>query len=194
MEILFACHREEKLPFFGEEEVLVDELGKETVRYNRIPGFEFVNQYGEIITQRHFADKIYIADFFFTSCPTICPVMGGNKYRIQQAFKNEPGVLILSHSIDPKHDTVEVLREYAERMGSIRNKWHLVTGAKDHIYALAKEYYVTAAEDDRQAGSFIHDGSFLLIDRNKYIRGIYDGTDTGSTDRLIADVKRLLNE
>ena len=154
----------------------------------KIPDFVFVNQYGKRITQDTFEDKIYVADFFFTSCPTICPVMAGNKYTIQEAFEKQDDILLLSHSIDPAGDSVPVLREYAERTGARPGKWHLVTGNRDAIYRIAREYYVTAQLDDE---SFVHDGSFILIGRDRKIKGIYDGTDAASTQQLISHIKQL---
>ena len=156
--------------------------------------FEFVNQYYEIVNENTFSNKIYIADFFFTSCPTICPLMGGNKIRIQNAFQQNKDVLLLSHSIDTKTDSVQRLLEYANAIGAIRDKWHLVTGSQDAIYDIAKEYYVTAQESNIAGGSFVHDGSFILVDKNRRIRGIYDGTNSSDTELLIADVKILLSE
>ena len=154
----------------------------------KIPDFAFVNQYGQSVTQDTFEDKLYVADFFFTSCPTICPVMAGNKYKIQEAFKNREDVLLLSHSIDPAGDSVPVLRAYAERTGARPGKWHLVTGNRDAIYRIAREYYVTAQPDD---DSFVHDGSFILVGKDRKIKGIYDGTDATSTQRLISHIKQL---
>ncbi len=159
---------------------------------NQIPEFQFTNQYSEVVTQHTFKDKIYVADFFFTRCPTICPLMSGNKFRIQQAFKNNDDILLLSHSIDVAGDSIPILLEYANRVGAIKDKWHLVTGDYDAIYDIAKEYYVTAQEDDLNDGSFIHDGSFILIGRDRTIKGIYDGTDRVSTTKLIAHIKSIL--
>ena len=157
----------------------------------KIPDFVFVNQYGKSITQKTFEDKLYVADFFFTSCPTICPVMAGNKYKIQEAFREQEDVLLLSHSIDPVGDSVPVLKEYAERMGALPGKWHLVTGNRDTIYRIAQEYYVTAREDELDNGSFVHDGSFILVGKDRKIKGIYDGTDVASTQQLISHIKKL---
>lgn len=156
--------------------------------------FEFANQYNELVNQNTFKDKIYIADFFFTTCSTICPMMGGNKVKIQDAFKSNDDVLLLSHSIDTKGDSIPKLLEYGTNIGAIKNKWHLVTGKRDAIYDIAKEYYVTTQESDIASGSFVHDGSFILIDRNSKIRGIYDGTNAVDTNLLIADIKNLLSE
>ncbi|WP_298545806.1 SCO family protein [uncultured Aquimarina sp.] len=159
---------------------------------NEIPNFEFTNQYGQIITQNDFDNKIYVADFFFTSCPTICPIMAQNKIKIQNVFKNNSNVMILSHSIDVRSDSISRLRQYADQIGAIKNKWHLVTGERDKIFGIAEDYYVTAKKSNIQEGSYVHDGSFILIDENKRIQGIYDGTDITHTENLIADIQYLL--
>ncbi|GAA4277585.1 SCO family protein [Aquimarina mytili] len=161
---------------------------------NTIPDFRFINQFGEEVTQAEFDGRMYVADFFFTTCPTICPAMAGNKIRIQEAFKNNSEVLILSHSIDPRSDSIPKLKSYGEDVGALKGKWHLVTGVREEIYEIAKEYYVTAQEDELAKGSFIHDGSFILVDGERHIRGIYDGTDLGSTEVLINDIKSLLEK
>lgn len=156
--------------------------------------FQFVNQYNEVVNQETFKNKIYITDFFFTTCPTICPMMGGNKLQIQNKFLNEKDLLILSHSIDTKTDSVARLYEYGNTIGAIKDKWHLVTGEREDIYGIAKEYYVTAQESDIASGAYLHDGSFILIDKRQKIRGIYDGTSATDTELLIADVEKLLQE
>lgn len=159
---------------------------------NTIPDFTFVNQFGKSITRKTFDNKIYIADFFFTTCPTICPMMTGNKLKVQEAFENNDDVLILSHSIDTQTDSIRTLYEYGKEAGVLEGKWHLVTGEHDAIYDIAKEYYVTAQKNDVKDGSFIHDGSFILIGKDGTIRGIYDGTDYASTQTLINDIHHLL--
>ncbi len=161
---------------------------------NKIPDFQFVNQFGERIGHNDFDGRIYVADFFFTTCPTICPMMAGNKMRIQDVFKGNRDVLLLSHSIDTRSDSVPKLKEYGDNVGAVKGKWHLVTGEREEIYKIAKEYYITAQENDLVDGSFIHDGSFILVDGNRHIRGIYDGTDLASTEVLINDIKRLLQK
>ena len=192
--IVGSCQKkQEYLPYFGEEEITLLESGEEEIQYAKIPSFEFINQYSDTITEEHFNGKVYIADFFFTSCPTICPRMSVNMEKVQNAFVDHSDVLLISHSIDPR-DSVEVLYEYAELHGAIENKWHLVTGNTDEIYDLAREYYVMAAKDETGSGAYIHDGSFLLIDQEKHIRGIYDGTSDAGTKLLIKDIQKLLKE
>ena len=155
--------------------------------------FKFVNQYNEIVDQQTFDDKIYVADFFFINCPTICPLMGSNKIRIQNRFAGDSDVLLLSHSIDILNDSVPSLSAYATTIGALKDKWHLVTGDQEAIYGIAKEYYVTAQESGTASGSYLHDGSFILIDKKRRIRGIYDGTQVASTEELIDDIEFLLH-
>lgn len=185
------------LPVLGETEIiekLIDGKTKYDTIPHTIPDFAFVNQDSQWVTPESFENKIYVADFFFTSCPTICPKMKAQLLRIYEIFHTNPEVSLLSHSIDPRHDTVAVLKKYAERLGVKAPAWHFVTGHKTDIYAIAREYMATAEEDERAPGGFIHSGSFLLIDKHKRIRGNYDGTDAKKVDELIQDMKILLDE
>jgi protein SCO1/2 len=135
-----------------------------------------------------------VADFFFTSCPTICPIMKTQMLRVYEKYKDDERVVLLSHSIDPEHDTVEVLRDYGARLGIEADRWHLVTGNKEEIYKTAKLYGLAAMEDENAPGGFIHSGSFTLVDRQGRIRGYYRGTEEEAVDLLIDDIARLLNE
>ena len=163
--------------------------------YHTIPNFKFVDQDSAFITQDTFKDKIYVADFFFTTCPTICPIMKTQMLRVYEAFKDNEQVLFLSHSIDPTHDTVAVLKDFAEKLGVNSTKWHFVTGNKEEIYSIGqKSYMVTAQEDPGEPGGYLHSGAFLLIDKQKRIRGIYDGTVAEDVDRLIREIPVLLSE
>jgi len=188
---LFSClAREEKLPIFGEREV----MGNDTV-YHHIAPFAFVDQDSSIITNDTFRDKIYVADFFFTTCKTICPIMKTQMLRVYEATSEMPDVLILSHTIDPEYDTVALLHDFAERLGVDSDRWHFVTGVKDSIYKIAQtSYFATAMEDKTEPDGFIHSGAFLLIDKKQRIRGKYDGTREQDVNRLIADIKRLRRE
>ena len=182
--------QEEKLPIFGERRM----NGVDTI-YHRIAPFRFVDQDSAWITNDTFKDKIYVADFFFTTCRTICPIMKKEMLRVYQATEAMPDVLILSHSIDPEYDTVALLHEFAIRLGVTTNRWHFVTGLKDSIYKIAQiSYFATAMEDKTEPDGFIHSGAFLLIDRQGRIRGKYDGTKEEDVNRLIGDIKRLRNE
>ncbi len=160
-----------------------------------LPQQALTNQFGEAVTEKELENKIYVADFFFTSCPTICPKMANNMVSVQNIFKNNLDVLLVSHTIDNTTDSIPRLNAYGKRYGAIKDKWHLVTANdQDAIYDLAKEYYVTAVQDKNTSGSFVHDGSFILVDAQKNIRGIYDGTDKAATEVLIKDIITLLNE
>ena len=183
------CRQEEKLPVIGR-----DIEGTDTV-FHTVKNFRFVNQDSNIVTNETFKDKIYVADFFFTSCRSICPIMKSQMVRVYAAIENTPDVLLLSHTIDPEYDTVGLLRDYAERLGVKSSKWHFVTGNRDSIYDTAiKSYYTSAAEDKTEPDGFIHSGAFLLIDKQRHIRGKYDGTQEEDVNRLISDIERLRKE
>jgi protein SCO1 len=182
--------KEERLPVFGQKE-LVD---GDTV-YHTIAPFSFVDQDSAIITNETFKDKIYVADFFFTSCRTICPIMKTQMLRVYEATREMPDVLILSHTIDPEFDTVALLHNFANRLGVESERWHFVTGVKDSIYKIAQtSYFATAMEDKSEPDGFIHSGAFLLLDKKQRIRGKYDGTKEEDVNRLITDIKRLRRE
>ena len=189
--VLRCTKQEEKLKIFGRKEV--SEAG-DTI-YHKIADFKFVDQDSSVVTQETFANKIYIADFFFTSCPTICPIMKTQMLRVYDKIKDNPDVMILSHSIDPKHDTVAVLREFAERLGVESSKWRFVTGDKDEIYKQGQtSYMVTAGEDSSAPGGYIHSGAFILVDRDRRVRGVYDGTQEEKVNILMSDIDILLKE
>jgi protein SCO1/2 len=191
MIFLAACTPKQKdLPIFGEREV----NGTDTI-YHTIAPFRFVDQDSATITNDVFKDKIYVADFFFTSCRTICPIMKTQMLRVYEATKEMPDVVLLSHSIDPEYDTVALLHDFAERLGVESKRWHFVTGVKDSIYKIAQtSYFATAMEDKAEPDGFIHSGAFLLIDKKGRIRGKYDGTKPEDVDRLVEDIKRLRAE
>jgi protein SCO1/2 len=186
--LLMSCSpKKEKLPIFGETEY----NGKDTV-YHTIAPFQFVDQDSAIVNNATFKNKIYVADFFFTSCRTICPIMKTQMLRVYEATKDLDDVLILSHSIDPEYDTVALLHDFAERLGVESKRWHFVTGVKDSIFKIAQtSYFATAIEDKTEPDGYIHSGAFLLIDKQGRIRGKYDGTKEEDVNRLIADIKRL---
>ncbi|HEX6892730.1 MAG TPA: SCO family protein [Chryseolinea sp.] len=182
--------KEPPLPVFGEREV----TGKDTT-YHTIANFRFIDQDSNEVTNDTYKGKIYIADFFFTSCRTICPIMKTQMLRVYDSIKNDPDVMLLSHTIDPEYDTVGLLHDYAERLGVESDKWHFVTGNKDEIYKLAQtSYFSTALEDKSEADGFIHSGAFLLIDKDRRIRGKYDGTKEDDVNRLLGDIQRLKME
>lgn len=165
----------------------------EEEKFHQIPDFKLVNQLGDTISQKTFKDKIYITDFFFTSCPGICLKMTGNMLKIQEAFKDDPEVLLLSHSVTPTLDSVEVLRAYAEKNGIVAEKWHLVTGEKHEIYDLGRNQYFVENNFGipKDINDFLHTENFLLIDKNRHIRGIYNGLNSASIAQLITDIRTL---
>jgi protein SCO1/2 len=161
--------------------------------FHKIPSFGLLNQSGESVTEQSFKNKIYVADFFFASCPGICPKMTANMTIIQEEFKTDDEVLLLSHSVTPAYDSVSVLNRYGSRNGVIPGKWHLVTGDRDEIYNLGRNYYF--AEEDlglqKSSDDFLHTENFLLIDQNRHIRGIYNGLNKTAINQLIEDIKTL---
>jgi len=182
--------KEQALPIFGEKDI----SGTDTV-YHTIGDFTLVNQDSATVTNETVKGKIYVADFFFTSCRTICPIMKTQMMRVYEQVKDDPEVLIVSHTIDPEYDTVGLLHDYADRLGVKSNKWHFLTGPKDSIYYLAQtSYFVTAMEADAEPDGFIHSGAFLLIDKQGRIRGKYDGTKEEEVNKLIQDIEVLKKE
>ena len=171
---------------------LVDSTLHYTKKYHKVADFSLVNQNGETITQEDYRDKIYVADFFFTTCLTICPIMTKNMGEVQEAIKDDPNIMLLSHSVTPQIDTVAQLKRYALEKGVIDSKWNLVTGDKKQIYELARKSYL-AVKNDGDGGPFdmIHTENFILVDKEKRIRGFYDGTDREEIDRLLSDIKIL---
>lgn len=185
------------LPILGNRTPVTKTVNGKTVTdtaYVTIPAFKFVNQYGDSITNKSLDGDIYVADFFFTSCPSICPVMHRNMLKVYNEFKNTGDFKIISHSIDPKHDSVPVLKKYADALGVTGKTWWFLQGNKDETYQLAQSYLSRAGEDPSAAGGYIHDGYFILIDKQKHIRGAYDGTQPEQVDKLIADIKTLKQE
>lgn len=178
------------LPVFGEKKA----KDGDTV-YHRIADFELTNQYGEKISGQTTKGKMYVANFFFATCQSICPVMSTNLTEVQREFERDDSLLILSHSVNPLHDTVEVLMNYAGTYGAKKGKWHLLTGNKKMIYDLARvSYLVNALEDDGSPEGFLHSELFLLIDSQGRIRGMYDGTDKGQVQKLVSDIRLLKKE
>jgi protein SCO1/2 len=179
-----------ELPILGER--YVDD-NQDTV-YHSIADFAFVNQVGDTIRKEDMAGKIYVADFFFTTCPTICPVMKKEMLRVYEQFKGDPNFRILSHSIDPSHDTQVVLKDYAEKLGvPDAATWNFLTGDQEKIFEIGQTSYLTTTmADDMEPGGFLHSGAFLLVDQQGRIRGVYDGTKTEQVDRLLADIPKLL--
>jgi len=189
--VVLGCQQEKKLPFLGPKEV----SKQGDTLYHKIPDFKFLNQDSLWVSQKDMAGKIYVADFFFTTCPTICPKMKTQLLRIYDKFAEDDRVRILSHTIDPEYDGVRVLKDYAKKLNITSPRWNLVTGKKSDIYRLGeKSYMVTAQEDANEEGGFVHSGAFILVDQNRHVRGIYDGTKEEDVNHLIEDMTLLLKE
>lgn len=171
---------------------LVDKSLRNSSKYHTVSDFELINQNGKTITQEDYKDKIYVTDFFFTSCKTICPIMTNNMAKLQDEFLNDNDIMFLSLSVTPEIDNVTVLREYATNKGVIDSKWNITTGSKKHIYELArKSYFAVVEKGDGGLQDFIHTPNFILIDTKKQIRGIYDGTNNDDIKQIIEDIHIL---
>ena len=184
----------EVLPIYQPSEVnekLVDSSIIHVAKYHKISDFNLTNQNGKEITQANYKDKIYVADFFFTTCQDICPVMTKNMYQLQEELKNDNEVLLLSHTVIPEVDTVEQLKEYAIENNVDDSKWNLVTGDKKQIYELARKSYLAVEDSSFNEFDMIHTENFMLIDKEKQIRGFYDGTNSEEINRLLKDIEIL---
>jgi len=196
--LYFMVKPKSELPVFNPSDVnprLVDDALKHISKDHKVSDFKLINQNGKIITQENFENKIYVADFFFTRCQTICPVMAVNMAELQEYYKNDNEIKFLSHSVTPGIDSVPVLRAYADKKGAIDGKWEITTGDKMHIYELArKSYFAVLDEGDGGDQDFIHTEQFVLIDKKKQIRGFYDGTEADEMQRIIDDIEILKME
>ena len=188
--------RVDRLPYYADATFTPhwhNSYSAELAFFHKISAFSLVNQDGKTITKDTFKDKIYVADFFFTSCTGICPKMTKNMAILQKAFIDDEDILLLSHSVTPTKDSVSVLKEYAVHKGVISDKWHLVTGEREQIYKLGRQDYFV--EEDlglkKDPDAFLHTENFVLIDKRGYIRGIYNGINKSSIEQLIADIKLL---
>jgi len=184
----------ETLPIYQPAEVnekLVDSSIIHVSKYHKISDFTLTNQNGEKITQENYKDKIYVADFFFTTCQDICPIMTKNMYKLQQELKNDKEILFLSHTVIPEIDNVERLKEYAVVNNVDDSKWNLVTGDKRQIYELARKSYLAVEDSNFNEFDMIHTENFMLIDKEKQIRGFYDGTNSEEINRLLKDIEIL---
>lgn len=197
-----ASRTSETLPYLGEPDILLgtDANGvtyADTIYYT-IPKFSFINQDSMEVSHHTYKGKIFVADFFFTTCPSICPMLSAQMVRIQQELKSRgwsDKVWLLSHTVDPQRDTPSVLKAYGDRLGADYSNWNFVTGKADDIYYQAEDgYMLTAFPSDTAQGGFFHTDKFTLIDSQMHIRGYYDGTSTEEVDRLLLDIEKLLNE
>lgn len=194
----FALKPQKSLPVFTPSMVnpeLVDTTVQHIANNHFIADFSFVNQNGKKITQEDYKGKIYVADFFFTTCPTICPLMTDNMSWLQQQIKNNPKVMLLSHSVTPDIDSVSVLKKYAIQKGVLDTKWNLVTGNKKDIYYIArKSYLVVKTGKPEEMYDMVHTENFVLVDDKRRVRGFYDGTKREEVERLLEDIKFLTDE
>ena len=184
----------EVLPIYQPAEVnekLVDSSIIHVAKYHKISDFKLKNQNGKEITQANYKDKIYVADFFFTTCQDICPVMTKNMYQLQEELKNDNEILLLSHTVIPEVDTVEQLKDYAIENNVDDSKWNLLTGDKKQIYELARKSYLAVEDSNFNEFDMIHTENFMLIDKEKQIRGFYDGTNSEEIKRLLKDIEIL---
>lgn len=192
-----SCQKNEKrLPILGPKQVQAGmNADTQDTTYHTIPDFAFVDQDSSVVTRDTFKEGIYVADFFFTTCPSICPIMKTQMLRVYDKYEGNNKVKSLSHSIDPEHDTVAVLKAYAERLGVKSKQWHFVTGDRQAIFEIAQSSYMVSAAEDRTApGGAVHSGAFILIDSKGRIRGYYDGTKAKDVDKLMKDMDLLLKE
>ncbi len=191
--------RVDQLPYYGDANFTPhwwDADSDSLAGFHTIPSFSFINQDGQTITEKTFEDKIYITDFFFTACPGICPKMMTNMAMLQDTFLNDETVLLLSHSVTPERDSVSVLKTYADSRDILSSKWHLVTGDMLEIYDMGRHAYFVE-EDlglEKEPDDFLHTENFVLVDKNKHIRGIYNGLNQSSLRQLIADIRTLKQE
>ncbi len=188
---LFSCQKKapEPLPVLGNVEI----VNGDTL-YHTVPDFSFIDQDSQVVTNATFADKAYVVDFFFISCPTICPIVTKQMLRVYDRFKTEDRLMLLAHTIDTKYDSVSRLKQYAVNLGVDTRKWRFVTGVKDEIYGIANDYFSIAIEDPNAPGGFDHSGRLILVDKNRRIRSFCDGTDPASVDRFMQDIETLLKE
>ena len=203
---IIGCKKSEKevesrvvtLPYYNEASFTPKWLNnvEDLETFHKVPSFNLIDQNGESVTGQTFKEKIYVTDFFFTTCPGICPKMTENMALVQEAFKDDPEVLLLSHSVTPETDSVQVLKTYAENKGAISNKWYLVTGDRKQIYDLGRKTYFVEQDlgQEKDEDEFLHSENFVLIDKNKHIRGIYNGLNATAVQQLIADIKTLEKE
>lgn len=179
------------LPFIGERDI--DPATGDTI-YASIRDFEFLNQDSQVVSNATFENKAYVVDFFFISCPTICPKLKQQMLRIHERFESNADLLMLSHTVDTKHDTIPRLKKYADNLGVSSQKWHFVTGEKDSIYNIANDYFSVAIENADAPGGYDHSGRIILVDENRHVRAFCNGTDPGEVDAFMDQIDVLLSE
>ncbi len=189
LSIFFSCGEENgELPYLGQKTV---EDG--VTVYHTVPDWKFMDQDSSHLTNSELSKYVYVADFFFTNCPSICPKVTKEMLKIYEEFEHEERIKLVSFTLDPKRDSPERLKLYAQNLDVNTDKWIFLHGEQDFTYELANEYFVTAYEDPSVPGGFDHSGKILLVDRNGHIRSFSEGTDPETTPKLIRDIKRLLS-
>lgn len=197
--VISACggSPDRKLPILGHREAITKTVDGQTVvdtLYQQIPPFEFLNQDSVLVSHADFENGVYIANFFFTHCPSICPTMQRNLLQVYQKYAGDDRVKFLSHSIDFKYDQPSVLKAYSEKLGVTDQRWQFVTGSKEAIYGISDDYMVYTKEDDTVPGGYDHSGYFILVDKDRHIRGAYDGTNDQQVALLFEELEILLQE
>ncbi len=188
---IWACQEvpSEPLPILGRQEI----NGQDTI-FHHIPDFSFTNQDGQTVVNEDLDNYLYLSDFFFTNCPSICPIVKKQMLRIYDKYENEPLIKLVSHTIDPKRDTVEKLKKYAEGLSVNTDKWMFLTGDKEELLDIAEDYFVAAYEDADAPGGFDHSGKIILVDKKRHIRAFAEGTDPEDVTQLLKDIDLLLLE
>lgn len=188
--LFFACKPSvKKLPILGHDQIID---GKKV--HHTIPTFSFTNQYGKPVNNEFYKGKTYVATFFFTTCPTICPVVSRQMLRIYDKYEHNPEILLLSHTLDPKRDTVNALKNYAENLEVSAPKWNFVTGDKKEIRGIVDDYFNIVVDDEGAPGGINHSGKIVLVDRNGHIRSFCEGTDPDEVTVFLEEIDLLLNE
>ncbi|MCH7403453.1 SCO family protein [Belliella kenyensis] len=200
--LILSCQNQQEestgtLPILGNWHINEFEMEGKTIQdtvFHKIANFNFVNQEGKSISNSTTTGKVYVADFFFTTCPTICPIMKTQMLRVYEKFKDEDQFMILSHTLDPEHDTPELLKEFAYKIGVENDKtWHFLSGDQEKIFEIGQTSYLTTAmEDSSEPGGILHSGAFVLVDQKGRIRGVYDGTKEDQVNKLMRDIPKLL--
>jgi len=185
--LFVSCKNNETLPYLGQTVV---ENGKEI--HHKVGQFSHYNQDSVLMDNKSLSEYVYVADFFFTSCPSICPKVAKQMLRIYDTVKDEPMVKLVSFTIDPKRDDVKKLRLYADNLGIDHNKWYFLTGDKEATLELANTYFVAAFEDADAPGGFDHSGKILLVDKDGHVRSFSEGTDPENTPKIMEDIKKLV--
>ncbi len=188
---LYSCTQKESgpLPYIGHHEV----VNGDTI-FHKIPSFDLINQDSQAVNNKSLSNNIYVSDFFFTSCPSICPKVKKQMLRIYDRYEKQDLLKLVSHTLDPKRDDVEVLHTYAKNLGVENEKWLFLTGDKDQIYDLNDDYFVAVIEDERAPGGIDHSGKIVLVDKNGHVRAFAEGTDPEDVTDFFQDIDRLIEE